>query len=136
MATGETGPTEVKFFPEGKFLNTMQPGGKPLKPDGLPAYRRISVVICIEERIVEKYPFPDPFILLNEETRGEIWPLWERARNEHFRSDNEAWIVHDVLVLHNPHANYSIPQKIWESFPQLVPVGDSMEWTDGEEIIV
>jgi hypothetical protein len=36
--TGEGGPTEVKFFPDGQFLNTERPGGKRLKPDGFPGY--------------------------------------------------------------------------------------------------
>jgi len=136
MATGEIGPTEVKFFPDGKFLNTDRPGGKPLKPDGFPAYRRISAMVCIEEKIAEKYPFPDPLVLLDEEARGEMWPPWKRACDVHFSAENEAWIEHDVLVLHNPHAYYLLPQQMWEPFPQLVPVGDNMEWTDGEEVIL
>lgn len=136
MATGETRPTDVEFFPDGKFLNTEGPGGKPLKPDGFPGYRRISVVVCVEEKVAEKYPFPDPLALLDEETRGEIWPIWERARDAHLSPENEAWIEHDVLVLHNPYAYHPFPREMWEPFPQLVPVGDRMEWTDGEKVIV
>jgi len=134
--TGETGPTEVKFFPDGQFLNTERPGGKPLKPDGFPGYRRISAVVCIEETIAERYPFPDPFALLDENSRGTLWPHWERARDLHFSAENYAWVEHNVLVLHNPYAYHAIPHDLFGEYPQLVPVGDVMEWTDGEEVIV
>ena len=98
--TGQGGPVEVKFFPDGKFLETRRPGGGPLKPDGLPGYRRISAIICIEERMREQHPLPK-------------------------------WIDHDVLVLHNPYAYHPLPSESWNEFPQLVPVGHEMKWTDG-----
>ena len=135
-ATGENGPAEVELFPDGKFLNTQRPGGRLLKADGFPGYRRISVVVCIEEQLAEKYPFPNPLLLLPEETRGDIWPLWECARDAHFSPENEAWIEHDVLVVHNPYVYHPLPQRMWDAFPQLVPVGDKMEWTDGEKVVV
>jgi len=134
--TGERGPTKVKFFPDGKFLNTERPGGVPLKPDGFPGYRRISAVVCIEETIREKYPFPNPLALLEEKSRSQIWPLWERQRDLHASEENEVWIDHNILVLHNPYAYHAVSQQIFAEFPQLVPVGDVMEWTDGEEVIV
>ncbi len=134
--TGEGGPTEVKFFPDGQFLNTERPGGKPLKPDGFPGYRRISAVVCIEEIIAERYPFPDPFALLDEKGRGARWPYWQQARDQHFSSDNRAWIEHNVLVLHNPYAYHAIPHDLFSEHPQLVPVGDVMEWTDGAKVVV
>jgi len=134
--TGEGGPAEVKFFPEGKFLNTQLPGGKPIKSDGLPAYRRISAMLTIEETFEEKYPFPNPLALVDEKTRGEIWPLWKRQRELHASQENEVWTDHDVLVLHNPYAYRSLSQEVFAEFPQLVPVGNVMEWTDGEEVII
>ena len=134
--TGEAGPTDVKFFPDGRFLNTERPGGKPLKPDGFPGYRRISVVICIEETIAERYPFPDPFALLDENNRGALWPYWEQARDLHSSFENRAWIEHNVLVLHNPYAYHALPHDLFGECPQLVPVGDVMKWTDGVEVIV
>jgi hypothetical protein len=134
--TGETGPTQVKFFPDGRFLNVTTPRGRPLKADGFPAYRRVSVVLCIEETMRERYPFPDPFALLDEQHRSELWPLWERARDLHFSMENRAWVEHNVLVLHNPYAYHAISQETFRDYPQLIPVGDEMQWTDGEEIIV
>jgi len=134
--TGEGGPTEVKFFPDGKFLNTTTPTGQPLKADGFPAYRRISAIVCLEETLVERFPFPNPLALMDEETRPQIWPLWEHARDMHSHPDNRVWVNHNVLVLHNPHAYHSISHEHFSQFPQLIPVGDKMEWTDGEEIIV
>jgi hypothetical protein len=134
--TGEAGPTEVKFFPDGRFLNTTTPKGRALKADGFPAYRRISAIVCIEETIAERYPFPDPMPLLDEEQRGRLWPLWERARDLHFSAENRAWIEHNVLVLHNPYAYHAISHELFCQYPQLIPVGDQMQWTDGEEVIV
>ncbi len=130
------GAAESRFFPEGKFLETMKPGGRPLKPDGLPAHRRISAILCIEEKLVERYPHPDPLFLIDEEIRDAIWPAWKEARDLHFSKDNTVWIEHDVLVLHNPHAYHTVSQEMWAEFPQFVPVGDRMEWTDGYEVRV
>jgi len=134
--TAEYGPTHVEFQPDGKFLNTERPGGKPLKPDGFPGYRRISAVICIEEKLAEKYPLSIPFFALDDELRHSMMPHWERTRDLHFSEENEVWIDHDVLVLHNPYAYHSVPQDIWSEFPQLVPVDDLMQWTDGAEVVV
>jgi len=41
-----TGPAEVKFFPEGRFLKTW-------KPEKAPRYKRVSAVLTIEERLRE-----------------------------------------------------------------------------------
>ncbi len=130
-STGMGGTAEVRFFPEGKFFNTQRPGGKPLKPDGFPAHRRISAIVCIEEKLAERYPLPDPFILLNEESRGELCRRWREARDLHFSNDNTKWIEHDVLVLHNPFALHPLEREIWNEFPQFLPVDGKMIWTDG-----
>jgi len=134
--TGQGGPPELRFFPDGKFLSTRLPNDRPLKKDRLPAYRRISAILCIEERIAERYPFPDPYVLSDEEHQHEIWPIWDKARQMHFHRDNQKWIDHDVLVLHNPHAYRPLPQDMWREFPQFVPMGHEMKWTDGYPIDV
>jgi len=131
--TGEAaGSISTEFFQDGKFLNTTKPGsgGKPIKPDGLPAYRRISAIICIEEKRWEKYPHPNPLELLQKEHRNEIWPMWEKAQKQYFSQDNEIWIDHDVLVLHNPYAYHPINKDMWNEFPQFVPEKGVMKWTD------
>lgn len=105
--TGEAaGPLTTQFFPEGKFLETKLPGGRSLKPDGFPAYRRVSALLCIEERLVEKGTPSGTSV---------------------------TWVDHNVLVLHNPYAYHPVSPDIWDEFPQLVPVGNHMEWTDGYE---
>lgn len=104
--TGEAaGPLEVVFSPEGKFLNTNRPNGKAVKPDGFPSYRRISALLCLEERLVERYPF-------------SVSPR------------NENWVEHDALVLHNPYAYHPLSPEPWRMFPQLLPVEGEMRWTD------
>jgi len=130
VQTGEPGPTDVKFFPDGKFLNTVRPGGKPLKADGLPGYRRISAVVTIEEKIVEKHPYPSPFALLDREHLAEIWPMWKRENRLHYSTDNMKWVEHDVLVLHNPFAYHPVSPEMWKRFPQFVEVYGEMKWTD------
>jgi hypothetical protein len=100
---GEHEPPHAQFRPDGKFLNTRLPKGGLLKEDGFPRYRRISAIVCIEERRTWTY---------------------------------QMGVEHDVLVLHNPHAYHALPQETWAAFPQLVPVGDVMKWTDGVEVVV
>ena len=129
--TGESGPIENKFFPDGKFFETRKPSGGPLKSDGLPAYRRISAVLCIEEGIIEKYPAPDPFLLLDEKNRHMVWPYWEKARDLHNSRENKVWIGLRAMALHNPYAYHPIPEDIFDEFPQFVTDGDKMKWTDG-----
>jgi hypothetical protein len=130
IQTGEPGPTGVEFFPDGKFLNTTRPGGKPMKADGLPGYRRISAVVTIEEKIVEAHPYPSPFALLAREHLDEIWPIWKRENRLHYSSDNRKWVEHDVLVLHNPFAYHPVSSVMWEDIPQFVEVDGEMKWTD------
>lgn len=128
--TGKPGPTGVEFFPDGKFLNTARPGGKRLKVDGLPGYRRISAVLTIEEKIAETHPYPSPFALLDREHLDEIWPMWKAENRLHYSSDNRKWVEHDVLVLHNPFAYHPVPPAIWQRFPQFVEIDGEMNWTD------
>lgn len=106
IETGEAlGPVKVPFYQEGKFLNTKCPHGRSLKPDGFPAYRRISAILCIEEKFIE--------------------------RKLHFNSLNKTWIDHDAIILHNPHAYHPLSRQPWGTLPQLLPVHDEMKWTDG-----
>ena len=131
--TGSLGDVNIDFFPEGRFLETMRTCGKPLKPDGLPAYRRISAILCIEERIMERYPRPFDDDLL--ENLG-LFHSWLEARQRYVSSDNDVWIDHDAIMLHNPHAYHALPQETWRAFPQLIPVDDRMEWSDNYPINV
>lgn len=135
-STAEYRPAHDEFQRDGKFLNTERPGGKLLKPDGFPAYRRISVMVCIEEHLAEKYPLPSPFFVLDDHLRNSFWPDYKRVCHQHFGEDNDIWIDHDVLVIHNPYAYHPVPPEMWREFPQLVPAGDVMEWTDGRQVVV
>ena len=85
---------------------------------------------------MERYPMPNPFVLLDEKRRGEIWPVWEKVRRLHLSAGNSMWIEHDVVVLHNPHAYHALSQETWRDFPQLVPVDGEMKWTDGYKVDV
>ena len=79
----------------------------PVRSGGLPGNTRISAVLCIEE----------------------TWRIWHGVTGV-----PELTSKHDVLVLHNPLAGAEIPQDIWGSAPQFVPVGDEMAWTDGHDV--
>lgn len=133
--TETIGPVEVKFFAEGKFLNTKYSTNK---QSGylLPSYRRISIILCVEEKMVEKYPLPNPNILLNKKHIGEEWSYYDKALKMHFSRENEVWIDHDVLIVHNPHAYHPISQEVWREFPQFVPEGNTMVWTDGYDVSI
>jgi len=132
--TGESGPVEVKLFQDGKFLNKSRPNGKPLKPDGLPAYRRISAILCLEEKVVDKYPPPTHSFVLSlfdQERLRRIWPILKKAWDLYYSRNNEKWVEHDVIVLHNPYAYHALSPEMWRAFPQLVFVDGEMRWTDG-----
>ena len=129
--TGEAGPMEMEFSANGKFFKRTLPNGRPLKSDGFPAYRRISAILCIEERLKEKYPLLNPLVLLDAQRRDEMWAIWNDAREKHLNSENEMRIEHDVIVLHNPYAYCPLPLEMWKQFPQLVPANGHMKWTDG-----
>jgi len=44
---------------------------------------------------------------------------------------DETRITHNVMILHNPHANHPIPEAVWGEYPQLVKRERLMVWTDG-----
>lgn len=131
--------TELRLT--GKFLETKRPSSqKPLKADGLPAYRRISAVMCIEEMIKDKYPDPFPrlYELATADKRSarEYWPLYKRNRHAYLSTSNESWILHNVMILHNPYAYHPIPENTFGDLPQLVQRDGNMIWTDGYECAV
>ena len=102
--------TELRLT--GKFLESKQPSGKPLKQDGLPAYSRISAVMCIEEMIKDKLSTADK------------------------RSAREYLVLHNAMILHNPYAHYSIPESTFGDLQQFVRRDGNMIWTDGYECLV
>ena len=126
-----------QFSPQGKFLGTTRPGGKPLKPDGFPAYRRISTIIGIETKVVEKVVDPAHVALLAslvKSGRGELFRMYDETRKAYNSPANEAWVDHNVLVLHNPYAYHPIPSEPWNDFPQLICDERGMCWTDGHDV--
>jgi len=129
--TGEAGPMKTEFSADGNFLKRRLSNGRLLKRDGLPAYRRISAILCIEQRLKEKYPPLNPLLLLDEQRRDQMWAEWEAAGRKHLSCENEMWIEHDIIVLHNPHAYCPLPLEMWKQFSQLVPANGQMKWTDG-----
>jgi hypothetical protein len=124
----------LAFDPHGKFLLRTRPGGKPLKPDGLPANRRVSAILCIEERTFETHPFPadEAFVAsVTDRERSELFRIIERNQALYSSHVNKLCMAHDVLVLHNPYAYHPISEATWSDYPQLVRRGDGMVWTDG-----
>ncbi len=126
-------PTRTEFRQTGKFLRTKHASGRPLKPSGLPDYRRISAVLCIEETLEDKYGHPFPFVWahLDDETLKENWPIVQRKYKRWESRENETYVTHKAMVLHNPHAHHPIQEDVWDECPQLVPREGVMTWTDG-----
>ena len=126
----------LDFSPHGSFLKATRSGGEPLKDDGYPAFRRVSAIICIEQKYIDKHPLPDPLQLVEHKERmAELWPVWSRRRDFHFSRDNEVLLDHSVLVLHNPCAYHPISPEPWKEFPQLVCDDGCMRWTDDHEMV-
>jgi hypothetical protein len=122
------GPSALEFCPRGNFLNAIRPGG-------LPGYRRISAIICIEERVAYKYPSAASTQWVDDDEPG-FWRAYIKAFDLHESLENEAWVEHDVLVLHNPNAYRPLPQEPWRAFPQLVVENERMKWTDDQKVIL
>jgi hypothetical protein len=99
----------------------------------LPAHRRISAILCIEERIAERHPYPDPRPVIENRALTESWGT---AHRRSLSLDNEVWVEHDAILVHNPYAYHALPQEPWQCLPQLIPVGESMEWSDNFPISV
>lgn len=74
---------EAEFVPDGNFLRTNLPSGRRIKPNGMPAFTRISAVLCVEE-----------------------WPAGEPLQPGPPR------IEHKVLLLQNPHAENPITPEL------------------------
>lgn len=125
--TGEGGEPRSEFSPRGKFL-------KPQKSGYLPACQRISTILCIEELPQEKIPNPIHMCfkaVLAQDLTSELFAAIQRQSARHLSNENEKWIDHSVLVLHNPHAYHPIPESVWGDLPQLVARRERMIWTDG-----
>ena len=90
----------AEMVPDGKFT-------KPIKRDHSPGYTRTSAVVVIEESMQEKTIriFGRYFII-------------------------SYILVHHVLAFHNPFAKYTISQKLFGKWPQLVREDSYMVWTD------
>ncbi len=135
--TGRAGDFQFEFDPTGKFFRTTCPNGKPLKLDGFPAHRRVSALLCIEEVMDSMCPMPDYRAFM---VRGLPVGLRDAVYEQHCRYnrlDNQMWVDHAVILVHNPYALHPLSQGPWIQFPQLIfnehGVGS---WTDGEPAYV
>jgi len=113
------GPVQNRFFPDGKFLSREKPGGGLLKPDGAPAFTRISVVVCVEERYVEV-------------PSGRT--VWHEGFSRYLSLVESIYIEHDCLVMHNPHAQHRISPNPWRACVQFVEIDGAIRWNDGRDL--
>ena len=100
------GPVTTQFRPDGRLLRRRQPSGAFVKADGTPGFTRVSAVIVIEEV-----------------PRDLGW-----SRN------NEAWIDHNVLVAHNPHARHPLSPDLFREYVQFTDMGSGYGWSDGARL--
>lgn len=127
-ATGATvGETATKFVPDGELVTRW-----PSASGQQPRFTRISAIATIEEVLVEKrHPRRcNGFASRDADEQGARDLLGEFLSNR-FREDHAAWIDHQVFVVHNPFAQQPLDQSVFDLFPQLVPSGRRMVWTDG-----
>ncbi len=98
----EIEPARMGLFPEGLLLNTK------FNPEGVPYHKRVSVVVCVEERM-----------------------------EGHFSDPDSVCFDHDVYIIHNPCALNPAPSDIWMDYPQLQEGEDGLiSWSDGYMIEV
>ena len=101
---------------DGRFLRQWAERG------WLPDRARISAIVYVEERLVERFPFPwgELFDWSQSESIADACIL-TRALERHHAADNRAHIDHHVLVVHNPHADHAIDPAPFDGLPQLRP---------------
>ncbi len=126
----EPGPTRQVFVPSGKLLN-------PIKGDGEPGHRRISLILVIEEMVQERHPMPmDLVILATRYKNHSLIELIERKNKLNRSPLNISRIDHNVLVVHNPHAYHPLNNDWFGEFPQLDAKKNARAWSDGVEFVV
>jgi len=124
---------KFEFDPAGKFFRTTRPDGKVMKADGFPAHRRISALLCIEEFVEHMCPMPDYRAFAIPDLPVDIRDALLDQHWRYHRPDNQTWIDHAVMVVHNPYALHPLSQASWNEFPQFVFDTDGVgQWTDGE----
>lgn len=59
------GPVTTEFAPDGRFLARRTPTGRPIKPDGMPAFTRVGAILCVEVvRQPGRLPWMDHRVLI------------------------------------------------------------------------
>lgn len=109
--TGTTIDETTKFFPDGRLLRRRLPNGRWLKPSRDPGFTRVSAVIVVEERMEDK-----------------------QTGSLHSARKTKAWIDHDILVAHNPHALYPMSPDFFRCYVQFMDLGGGYGWSDGESL--
>jgi len=109
--TGAASEETIEFSPEGRLLRRRLPSGRPVKPSGEPGYTRVSAVIVVEE------------------SPSEVW-----LRKAHSARMTGVWMHHDMLVAHNPHAQYPIGPDFFRGYVQFMDLGEGYGWNDGEPL--
>jgi hypothetical protein len=133
--TGDAEPSEPQptFLPNGKLVKLHR---RPNQRFPLPDATRVSAVVSIEERLIEKATYRSRFTreqIAEAGKRGDEdmlrTALWESFQAK-YEEDNPTWIEHEVLVVHNPYAQRPLGQDVFSMYPQLVPREGYMYWTD------
>lgn len=116
---GALGPPLPTPLSDGRFLKQWAERG------WLPDRARVSAIIYIEERLVERHPFPWGELFFWSQTRSHRdAQILARALDRHHSTDravNPAYIGHHVLIVHNPHADHAIDVEPFGGFTQLRP---------------
>jgi hypothetical protein len=99
---GSIGEPREEFIPNGAFMRSRDEKGMPLKPDGLPAHRRISSVICVNE-------------------------FCEVGATE--LTSDERHVDNAVLVFHNPYPYHRLPVDFGKCYREFRLYGEKMAWT-------
>jgi len=107
---------ELVIKPSGRFV-------RPAKPDRSPGFTRVSGVVCIEERLRDRYPLD--YVPIDDEQNFKTYmaKLWS-DKNRH-------WFEHRVHIAVNPLAPVKMPALNDDTAVVLQVVDGGLSWIDG-----
>jgi len=121
-----------EFVHDGKLVSRFRKNGQPLKADGGPAHRRISAVLCIEERFTHSADglLQEEMSEIGDGLDADDLKKLRELSGKYSSPLNQPWIEHQALLVHNPNAISPLQDKTWDRIPHLVDVNGRFCWSD------
>lgn len=101
-----TGKSWSEFMPDGHLVRRKDEKGRNVTPEGHPKFRRIGAILTLEE--------------------SRVYRDWRPE----YDTEYQQYIEPRALIAHNPYAYHKVSQDLWKAYPQLIPLGEKMVWSD------